>query len=122
MVKYLLTLLFLGSVSCSAYAISAEQRHKLAAQLSYLNSVPEIAWWQVEGQLENTIVIGWKSIPHDFARINSRAAIRAQKLVGRPVKVWAVPNNHYGTPQSNYHCEIIAHSGFAKIVSGTRCN
>lgn len=60
---------------------------KLWEALTYLKSVPEIGWMEIEGR---NVVLGWEGYPAQFARMNKIAAKKASKRVRGEVRIYSV--------------------------------
>jgi hypothetical protein len=60
---------------------------RIRARLAYLDSVPEIAWREVD---RNDVYLGWRSIPEDFRLVNVMAALHANEAADFGAHIWSV--------------------------------
>jgi len=55
--------------------------------LTYLHGVPEVAWVKFKG---HDVLIGWKSLPRNFASINKTAARNAAHALHNEVTIYSL--------------------------------
>ncbi len=73
--------------------VSAEAREArppwkiLDEALTYLRAEPEVAWVRFEG---HNVLIGWRGLPKNFARINQIAAKRAARALHNEITVYSL--------------------------------
>lgn len=79
-------LFFLMLLSAPVKAAGADEG-KLWEALTYLKSVPEIGWMEIEGR---NVILGWEGYPAQFARMNKIATKKASKRVGGEVRLYSV--------------------------------
>lgn len=79
-------------------------------ELEYLHDIPEIGWFEVDG---NNVYIGFKTVPSDLSLIIRGAALRANKAIDFGVHVWAVKASQKGwrPGQGPYYEEVTARHG-----------
>ena len=76
--------------------------------LTYLHAVPEIAWVKFKG---HNVLIGWKSHPRKFAKINKTAAKNAAHALHNEVIVYSLraeQTSFKGDAEEPYLCKTIA--------------
>ncbi len=88
-----LTVFFLMVAMLSPVEAADGKHNKLWEAITYLKSVPEIAWIEIERDL---IILGWDGYPARFSRINRTAAKRASKRVRGKIHVYSVKGDHRG--------------------------
>ena len=81
---------------------------KLDEALTYLHSVPEVAWVKFEG---HNVLIGWKSHPRKFAKINKTAAKNAAHALHNEVTLYSLRAEQTSfkvSEEESYLCKTIA--------------
>jgi hypothetical protein len=76
--------------------------------LTYLHSVPEVAWVRFKG---SNVMIGWKSHPRKFAKINQTAAKNAAHALHNEVTVYSLRAEQTSVKEGDeesYLCKTIA--------------
>ncbi|MBT5632505.1 MAG: hypothetical protein HOJ13_07220 [Nitrospina sp.] len=97
-----------------SFAHANALENALIEGVKFLDDVPEVEWYRVEG---DSLIIGWKGVPKLFARFNRRAATRATISTGVDVRVWAVRHNlkNWKVGGGDPHiCFVIARNGRVK--------
>jgi hypothetical protein len=93
---------------------NAEAREKKASwqildeALTYLHSVPEVAWVKFKG---HNVMIGWKGHPRKFAKINKTAARNAAHALHNEVIVYSLRAEQTffkGDAEEPYLCKTTA--------------
>lgn len=80
----------------------------LDEELTYLRSVPEVAWVKFE---RHNVLIGWKSHPRKFAKINWTAAKNAAHALHNEVTVYSLRTEQTSFKEGeeeSYLCKTIA--------------
>ncbi len=88
--------LFFFSLSLTAgnFASGADKQSRtLWNALTYLKSVPEISWLEIEG---SNIIIGWNGYSSNFSAINRTAAKKASRKVPGEIRIYSVNANQKG--------------------------
>ena len=62
----------------------------LSKRLAYLKDMPEVSWVEVNN---NSVFIGFKTLPRDLKSIVSAAAIHGNRAADFGVHIWAVPES-----------------------------
>ncbi|QPJ60605.1 MAG: hypothetical protein G3M70_01365 [Candidatus Nitronauta litoralis] len=88
-----LLLFFLVAFGPSPAFGGDKQSRKLWKSLTYLKSVPEISWIEVDGK---NIILGWNGYPPNFSRINRTAAKKVSRKVRGEIKVYSVKEHLKG--------------------------
>ena len=95
-------------------AQSASFKENMIKGVKFLDTIPEVDWYKVEGR---NLIIGWKGIPIFFPHNNRKAAIRANIATSREIHVWAVRHTQrnwsVGSGKS-YICFVTAINGRVK--------
>jgi hypothetical protein len=76
--------------------------------LTYLHAVPEVAWVKFEG---HDVLIGWKSHPRKFEKINKTAARRAAHALHNEVTIYSLraeQTSFKGDAEEPYLCKTTA--------------
>jgi hypothetical protein len=76
--------------------------------LTYLHSVPEVAWVRFKG---HNVMVGWKSHPRKFAKINRTAAKNAAHALHNEVTVYSLRAEQTSVKEGDeesYLCKTIA--------------
>ncbi len=76
--------------------------------LTYLRGVPEVAWVKFKG---HDVLIGWKSHPRKFEKINHTAAKRAAHALHNEVTVYSLraeQTSFKGGEEESYLCKTTA--------------
>ena len=76
--------------------------------LTYLQGVPEVAWVKFKG---HDVLIGWKSHPRKFAKINQTAAKNAAHALHNEVTVYSLRAEQTSVKEGDeesYLCKTIA--------------
>jgi predicted nucleic acid-binding Zn ribbon protein len=63
------------------------QTQTLHKELQYLSDIPEIAWFEIEG---NNVYVGFNTLPEDWEMIIKGAALRGNQAINFGCHVWAV--------------------------------
>jgi len=79
--------------SSSTSSNGNSKESKIKKELTYLNDITEIAWYEVD---DNDVFIGFSPIPNDWKTILKGAALRANKKINFGVHVWALNSNQKG--------------------------
>ncbi len=82
----------MGSVVPTACAADKLSR-QLWDAVTYLKSVPEIAWIEIE---KRNIIIGWSGYPSKFSAINKTAAKKVSRKVRTEVRIYSVKQEQKG--------------------------
>ena len=80
----------------------------LSEALTYLQSVPEVAWVKFKG---HNVLIGWKSHPRKFGKINRAAAKNAAHALHNEVIVYSLRDEQTsfkGDSEEPYLCKTTA--------------
>ena len=82
----------------------------LRDSLSYLNRVPEVAWFEAS---RNNVYIGFSSLPADWNAVIRGAALRCSAALDSGCHAWAVDSSQHGwRPGAGpYHGEVTARHG-----------
>ncbi len=76
--------------------------------LTYLHGVPEVAWVKFEN---HNVLIGWESLPRNFARINKTAAKNAAHALHNEVTVYSLRAEQTSPKEGeeeSYLCKTVA--------------
>jgi hypothetical protein len=76
--------------------------------LTYLHSVPEVAWVKFNG---HNVMIGWKDHPRKFAKINWTAAKNAAHALHNEVTVYSLraeQTSFKGSEEESFLCKTTA--------------
>ena len=80
------------------------------AALSYLDEVPEVAWYEVA---DNDVYVGFAPLPQDWEGVIRGAALRCNRAIDFGCHVWAVAADQKGwrPGNSSYYGEATARHG-----------
>ena len=89
---------------------SVTRSEVLRKELSYLSDIPEVAWIEIE---ENSVYVGFNSLPKDWEMIIKGAALRGNNATNFGCHVWAVDANKKGwrPGDSPFYGEFTARHG-----------
>ena len=83
-----------SGLSQSSGSVSSSNRQAvLKSELSYLNDIIEITWWEVE---DNNVYINFNPVPNDWNLIMRGAAFRGNKAIDFGTHVWALKGKKEG--------------------------
>lgn len=106
------TCFFGGGDGDQAPATSVDDRRteRIRARLAFLDSVPEIAWVEVEG---NEVYIGWRELPPDLRAVVNFAAAHANEAIRFGAHVYSALNVAPGwrPGQPGFICSASARGG-----------
>lgn len=95
---------------------SSRNEQKLKSELSYLNSVSDISWFEIDGR---AVYIGFREVPKDLRGIvNSAAQNGSRAIDGGAFSAWAVLHAERGWRQGQrkpgFICSAHARRGIVK--------
>jgi len=111
--KILILFVCAGGLFISSESLALDKRPSwqvLDEALTYLHSVPEVAWVKFH---EHTVFISWKNQSRNFARINTTAARKAAHALHNEVTVYSLPPGEtlpeeLWNYEPNFLCKTIA--------------
>lgn len=116
----LISLFFLTTVATTQAFGADKQSRKLWDALTYLKSVPEIAWIEVD---DSHIILGWKGYSPNFSTINRTVAKKASRKVRGDVKVYSVKENLKGwRPKKDAPAHLCYSLGKGGRLQFTNCH
>ena len=66
---------------------SASRQSILHREMAYLEELPEVAWYEVQG---NNVYVGFRTLPVDWKTVINGAALHGNKAIDFGCHVWAV--------------------------------
>ncbi len=108
-VGFIVLVMLIFGTSINAEALDKRPSWQILDEaLTYLHAVPEIAWVKFEG---HNVLIGWKSHPRKFEKINKTAAKRAAHALHNEVTIYSLraeQTSFKGDAEEPYLCKTTA--------------